>query len=77
MLILVSLGKMDAMRAFAAVSIHQPADHLPEYQLAVGWTWWQTRNLNSQYWGAYGGEGELGKGWDANGRVPLKKFIKK
>jgi hypothetical protein len=44
---------------------------------AVGWTWWQTRNWNLQYWRAYGGEGEHGKGWDANGRVPLKNFIKK
>jgi hypothetical protein len=27
--------------------------------------------------GACGGEGELCKGWEANGRVPLKNFIKK
>jgi pimeloyl-ACP methyl ester carboxylesterase len=67
------VSTVDTVRAFAAVGVQRlfqrPNDFPAQYQLAVGWTWWQTRNWNSQYWGVRGGSGEFAKNWDYNGKL--------
>lgn len=67
------VSTVDTVRAFAAVGVQRlfqrPNDFPAKYQLAAGWTWWQTRNWNSQYWGVRGGDGEMPKGWDYNGKT--------